>query len=390
MLLSIALIILISLTMAAIFDRLHLPRLIAFLLSGILLGPALLNLIHPNLLFNASDLRTIALVVILIRAGLSLKFSDLKALGLPALMLAFIPASIEMVAIGFIAPMFFDITTLEAFMLGAVIAAVSPAVIVPRMIKLIQEKRGTDKKLPQLVLAAASVDDVFVIIVFMSLLESYQRDIELTRFFLSIPLTLLSGLFIGIGIGWILSLFFKRYHMRDTMKVLIIISLSFLLISIEEVTRGLLPFSGLIAVLFLAISIDRFHARLAERLVHKFEKVWIISEIMLFVLIGALLEFTFVTQHGLWILIVLAVALGFRMLAVWLVSFKTQAIRKEKLFLMIAYLPKATVQAAIGAIPLSLNMESGPLILTASVLSILITAPLGAWLIDKTSRKWIN
>jgi len=390
MLLSLSFIIIISLTVAAIFDRLKFPRMIAFLVSGVLLGPSILNLIDPTIMQNATDLRTIALVVILIRAGLSLKMEDIRQIGLPALLLSFIPATFEMVAIGLIAPLLFDISMIEAFMMGAVIAAVSPAVVVPRMIKLIREKRGTDKKIPQLVLAAASMDDVYVIIIFMSLLKSYQSDLNIFRMILSVPLTILSGLFIGIGIGWLMVHIFKKFHMRDTIKVLILLAISFLMVSIEQVTHDLFPFSGLIAILFMGITIDRLYTRLAERLVLKFEKIWIMSEIMLFVLIGALIDFSVLKNLGPIILVLILSALIFRLLGVYLVSLSVDSNFKEKCFLMISYLPKATVQAAIGAIPLSLGMKSGSLILAAAVISILFTAPIGAILIDFYSKRLLK
>jgi solute carrier family 9B (sodium/hydrogen exchanger), member 1/2 len=390
MLLSISLIIFTSLSVAWILSKIKMPRIIGFMIAGIILGPYLLDMIDPSILDLSTDLRVIALVVILIRAGLSLKIKDIKAVGLQAFLLSLIPASIEMVAIGFIAPLFFDISTLEAFMMGAIVAAVSPAVVVPRMIELIKQKRGTSKKIPQLILGAASMDDIYVIIIFTSFINAYQSHVNLIFTIISIPISILTGALFGLLFGLFLIWLFKKYHMRDTIKVLIIFGFAFLMVSIEKNISSLVPFSGLIGVVSLGITIDRFYEKLAHRLVLKFEKIWVISEMMLFVLIGAVINIHVIPQTGLFVLMLIVIAMCFRMIGVFISLLSFDATKKEKLFIGISYMPKATVQAAIGAIPLSLGVPGGEIILIVAVMSILITAPLGAFLIDYSSPKLLS
>jgi solute carrier family 9B (sodium/hydrogen exchanger), member 1/2 len=390
MLLSISLIIFTSLSVAWILSKIKMPRIIGFMIAGIILGPYLLDMIDPSILDLSTDLRVIALVVILIRAGLSLKIKDIKAVGLQAFLLSLIPASIEMVAIGFIAPLFFDISTLEAFMMGAIVAAVSPAVVVPRMIELIKQKRGTSKKIPQLILGAASMDDIYVIIIFTSFINAYQSHVNLIFTIISIPISILTGALFGLLFGLFLIWLFKKYHMRDTIKVLIIFGFAFLMVSIEKNISSLVPFSGLIGVVSLGITIDRFYEKLAHRLVLKFEKIWVISEMMLFVLIGAVINIHVIPQAGLFVLMLIVIAMCFRMIGVFISLLSFDATKKEKLFIGISYMPKATVQAAIGAIPLSLGVPGGEIILIVAVMSILITAPLGAFLIDYSSPKLLS
>lgn len=378
MLFSISLIIFGSLILSFVMTKIKLPRIIGFMIAGILLGPYVLDLIDLAILDVSSELRLIALIVILIRAGLSLKMKDIKEIGSRAFLLSMIPASIEMVAIGLLAPIFFDITTLEAFILGSVIAAVSPAIIVPRMIELIKLKRGTNKKIPQLILAAASMDDVYVIIIFTSLIQAYSANTNFIFSIISIPLSIISGTLIGISIGYLLVLFFKKYHLRDTLKVLIIFGFAFLIVSLEKIISSMIPFSGLIGVIFIGITIDRFYERLANRLVLKFEKIWVISEIMLFVLVGAVINIYLINDAGLWVIMLIMIALIFRISGVFLSLIKSRFNHREKLFVGVSYIPKATVQAAIGAVPLSLGLPSGDLILVIAVISIIITAPIGA------------
>ncbi|MFP4478951.1 MAG: cation:proton antiporter [Candidatus Izemoplasmatales bacterium] len=386
MFLSLALIILISISLFLIFDKLHLPGLLAFLITGIILGPFVLDLINENILNISADLRKIALVVILIRAGLSLDINDLKAVGRPALMLSFLPALFEITFIGLVAPLIFNITSLEGFILGSVIAAVSPAVIVPRMIHFIQNKRGTEEKIPQLILASSSIDDIFVIVVFTIFIQIYEsQTIELNQV-LFLPLSLILGVLSGFMVGFLLVYIFKKIHLRDTLKVLILFAVSFLFIALEDY----MPISGLLAIISLGITVLSLYPLLANRLTSKFSKIWVIAEMMLFVLIGAAVDITLFKSIGLFALLLVFSALVFRMFGVVLSISKTKFNIKEKAFICFSFIPKATVQAAIGAIPLSLGIPGGELILAISVLSIFLTAPIGAILIDQTGPKLLQ
>ena len=385
MFLSLGLIILLSISLYAIFTWLKLPGLLAFLITGILLGPYVIDVIDQTILGISAELRKIALVVILIRAGLSLDINDLKKVGRSAILLSFIPATFEIIAIGLLAPLLFDISMLQAFIMGAVIAAVSPAVIVPRMIDLIHKKKGTNKQIPQLVLAASSIDDIFVIIVFTILVQVYEAQSFAFTDVLLLPISLLGGIILGFLIGYGLVYLFKHMHFRDTLKVLILFAISFLLIYAED----FLPISGLLAIITLGITIFSFYPILASRLTLKFSKIWVVSEMMLFVLIGAAVDIFLFKTIGWLTLVLLLVSLLARSFGVQLSILKSHFFVKEKIFINFAYLPKATVQAAIGAIPLSLGMAGGELILAVSVLSIFITAPIGAILIDQTANKLI-
>lgn len=382
MFLSISLIILISITLFYIFDKLHLPGLLAFLITGIILGPFVFDLISHQILDISSELRKIALVVILIRAGLSLDIKDLKAVGRPAILLSFLPALFEILAIGLLAPLFFNLTSIEAFILGSVIAAVSPAVIVPRMIQLIEKKKGTKEKIPQLILASASVDDIFVIIVFTIFLQVYESNqLEWSQILL-LPISLIFGIILGFVIGVFFVFVFKKLHVRDTIKVLILFALSFLMIVLEDY----LPISGLLGIITLAITIFSLYPILAHRLTSKFSKIWVVAEMMLFVLIGAAVDINLFLSIGLITLLFLLLSLFVRLLGVFISIIKTNFNSKEKIFIGLSFIPKATVQAAIGAIPLSMGIPGGKIILAISVLSIFLTAPLGAVLIDQTSN----
>jgi len=390
MLFSISIITLTALLLSQLFIKLKLPGIIGMLLSGIILGPFVLDLIDPSILTLSADLRQIALIVILIRAGLSLDLEDLKKVGRPALLLSFIPASIEMVAVIIFAPLFFGISYLDAAIMGAIIAAVSPAVVVPRMIKLMESGYGKEKKIPQLIMAGASIDDVYVIVIFTSLIQVYQGSTVSLLTFLFIPISIILGVFLGILSGLVLSSFFKKFHMRDTLKVLIIFSIGFLFIVLEKTIYGFLPISGLVGIMALGGTILKKHMVLAKRLVGKFEKIWVIAEIMLFVLVGAAVDISVIANVGLFALLLIVISMVFRMFGVFISLIKTRLNQKEKLFVGISYAPKATVQAAIGAIPLSLGISSGNLILTVAVLAIIITAPFGAILMDKTYKKLLE
>lgn len=385
MLLSIALIVLISLMLGKIFKLMNIPSIIGMLLTGILLGPFVFNLIDGRILAISSELRQMALIVILLRAGLALKLEDLKKIGRPALFMAFLPASFELVAVIFLGQWLFHLSFLEAAILGAILSAVSPAVVVPKMIKLIDSGYGSKKRIPQLILSAASLDDVYVIILFTSFLQSFlQGDFSYAMVY-QVPLSIILGIALGLGFGFISVKFFVKFHMRDTIKVLLLFAISFLFIVLEESLKPMLFISGLLAVMTLGGMIHHRYAVLAKRLVNKFEKIWVIAEIMLFVLVGAAVDISVVPSIGFHAVILIFTALVFRMIGVYVALIKTGFTRKEKLFVSLSYIPKATVQAAIGAIPLSLGVPSGYLMLTVAVLAILITAPLGAFAIDLTS-----
>lgn len=390
MLLSLALIVLLSLLLSQIFIKLKLPGLVAMLLTGIILGPYVLNLIDSNILDLSLDLRQIALIVILLRAGLTLDLKDLKRVGRPALLLSFVPATFELIAVIIFAPMLFHITYLEAALMGSVLAAVSPAVVVPRMIKLIESNRGTKKSIPQMIMAGASVDDIYVIVLFTSFLEMMQNNSFSMISFIMLPLTIFTGIILGITSGLFLVWLFKKVHIRDTIKVMIIFSFAFLMIVLQEWAKPVLSFSGLIGVMTMGIVILKKYALLAKRIIGKFEKIWVFAEIILFVLVGAAVDISVIPTIGTTVILLIFIALILRSIGVYITLIKTDLSIKERLFVIVSYLPKATVQAAIGSIPLGLGLPGGQLILSVAVLSILITAPLGAILIDSTAKKWLK
>lgn len=387
MLLSISLIIIISLILGEGFKFLKLPPILGMLATGILMGPHLLDLININILNISAELRQIALIVILIRAGLSLNLNDLKKVGRPAILLSFVPATIEILAITFLAPLILGVSYTTALIMGAVVAAVSPAVVVPKMIGLINNGYGQDKKVPQMILAGASMDDVYVIVLFYAFLKLGQGESFSFSTIINVPISIILGIGIGFLLGYLISLFFKKLHMRDTVKILIIFALAFLFVALENSLSKIITISGLIAVMSFGISLNNFYPELTERIVKRFEKIWFISEIMLFVLVGALVDVRVLIDVGLLAIALIILSMIFRMIGVYLSLIKTKFNRKEKLFTAISYMPKATVQAAIGAIPLSLGIAHGELILMVSVLAIIITAPVGAVLMDKTYKK---
>ncbi len=390
MLTSLALIFLVGLALGSIFNKLKLPSLLGMLLTGIILSPYALDLLDSSILAISADLRQLALVIILTRAGLALDIRDLKKVGRPAILMCFVPALFEIVGIILIAPKLLGVSILDAAIMGAVVAAVSPAVIVPRMLKLIEGKYGTDKSIPQLIMAGASVDDVFVIVLFTSFIGlSNGGTISAVSFF-KIPISIFTGLILGILFGLCLSLLFKRFHFRDSAKVIIILSLSFLLITLEKQLNGIVPLSGLLAIMTMGATILKKNDILAKRLSGKFSKLWVGAEVLLFVLVGATVDLKYATSAGLIIIIVILLALLLRMLGVFICLLYTPLTKKERLFCMIAYIPKATVQAAIGSIPLSMGLPCGKMVLTVAVLSILITAPLGALGVDLSYKKLLQ
>lgn len=390
MLTSLALIFLCGLLFGTLFSKLKLPPLLGMLLTGIVLGPYALSLLDPSILSISADLRQLALIIILTRAGLNLDLASLKKVGRPAILMCFVPACFEIGGMLLLAPPLLHISLLEAAIMGTVVAAVSPAVIVPKMLHLMETGYGTKQSIPQLIMAGASVDDVFVIVLFTSFTGLAQGHQISAVSFLSIPVSILLGLLVGAIIGMLLALLFARFHMRDSVKVLLILSLSFLLVALENTVKSTVPFSGLLAVMSLNIAVQRKRTEVAVRLSAKFSKLWVAAELILFVLVGATVDLSYVTTAGLAAVIVILGVLLFRMLGVCVCLLKTTLQKKERLFCMLAYLPKATVQAAIGSLPLSMGLACGNIVLTVAVLSILITAPLGAFLIDLTYKKLLK
>ena len=390
MLFSIALILLLGLLLSSFFQKIKLPGLLGMIIVGIILSPYALNLIDESILNISADLRQIALVIILTRAGLALDLSDLKKVGRPAILMCFVPACIEMLGTILIAPVLFGITHLEAAIMGSVLAAVSPAVIVPRMIRLIEEEYGTDKGIPELLLAGASVDDVFVIVMFTAFTSLVSTGELSVISFLQIPVSIILGIAAGILVGSLLIRFFRRFHMRDSVKLLIILSFSFLLIELQNRLEGIIPVSGLLAIMSLGIVMKKNYPVLAQRLSGKYNKLWVAAEVFLFVLVGATVDLRYAVSAGMNAILLLLAALLFRMLGVALSLIKTNLSHRERLFCMLAYLPKATVQAAIGAIPLSMGLACGQIVLTVAVLSILITAPLGAVCVDNLYTRLLH
>lgn len=386
MLLSLALIFLCGMILGKIFSLLKLPSLLGLIITGIILGPYCLNLLDNSILSISADLRELALIIILTHAGLNLDIEDLKKVGRPAVLMCFVPASFEIIGMVLIAPKLFDITLLEAALMGSVVAAVSPAVLVPKMLKLMEEKYGTNKSIPQLLMAGASVDDIFVIVLFASFTSLVKGGSVSALDFVKIPTSIIFGLLAGILIAFILAKFFTKFHIRDSAKVVIILSISFILVTIEnsisKLFGGIIGFSGLLAVMSTGAYLKSKKAELAKRLSLKYSKLWVAAEIMLFVLVGAAVNINYALNTGLTGIILIFGALIFRMLGVLVSLIKTRLNKKERIFSMIAYCPKATVQAAIGSIPLSLGFASGEIILTIAVLAILITAPLGAFGIE--------
>lgn len=386
MLISLSLLILLALSLGAIFEKIRLPKLIGLLISGIILGPFSLDLIDSSILDISAELRQIALVIILLRAGLSLDIKELKEVGITALLLSFLPATFEIVGITIIGPLLFGISLVEALILGSVLAAVSPAVVVPKMIELIAEKRGTTKKIPQMILAASSLDDVYVIVLFTSFLSMYESNTFEIKALLSIPVSIILGAIAGYIVSIGLVFFFKKFHIRDSVKVLILLSFGFILLYLEDY----MMISGLIGVMTLGLIISYHYEILAIRLQSKFSKIWVFAEILLFVLIGSALNLDGLKDTVLLIIVMIFFGLIFRLLGVFVSLFRSNLNHKEKLFLGFSYLPKATVQAAIGSIPLQMGVKSGDLILSTAVVAILLTAPLGAFLIDMTKKKLLH
>ena len=396
MLTSLAFIFLAGLAMAGICGRLGLPRIIGMLFTGILLGPNVFNLLDSSILLISPQLRQMALIIILLKAGLSLNLSDLRQVGRPAVMMSFVPASFEILAFLLFGPFILGISRVEAALLGSVLAAVSPAVVIPRMVQLMEEKYGTDKSIPQMIMAGASCDDIFVIVLFSTFLGMAQGESVRAADFLNIPVSIVLGILLGAVFGYGLSCFFerayeKKHYIRNSMKVGVVLGMSFLLMSVEAWLEDVVSVSGLLAVVSMACMIKIKSAPIvSKRLSEKFGKLWVAAEVMLFVLVGAAVDIRYTMGAGAAAVLMIAIALGFRAVGVCLCLAGTKLNRRERLFGIIAYLPKATVQAAIGSVPLAAGLPCGQLVLSVAVLSILITAPLGAVGMDLTYRKFLE
>lgn len=396
MLTSLSLIFLVGLAMGAICSRLKLPRILGMLATGIVLGPYVLDFLDPSILSISADLRKMALVIILLKAGLSLNIADLKKVGRPAVMLSFVPASCEIIGYILFAPVILGLSHIEAAVMGAVLSAVSPAVVIPRMVQLMETKYGTQKAIPQMIMAGASCDDIFVIVLFTTFLSMAQGGSASLTVFLNIPVSIILGVLLGAVVGYGLCLFFetayaRRHYVRNSMKVIIVLGFSFLLIAIEGWLEGKIAVSGLLAVVSMACVLKaKSTAFVSKRLSEKFGKLWLAAEVILFVLVGAAVDIRYTLEAGLSAVLMIFVALLFRTVGVLLCTFKTTLTAKERTFCVIAYLPKATVQAAIGSVPLAAGLPCGKIVLSVAVMAIIITAPLGALGIDMTYKKFLE
>lgn len=396
MLTSLALIFLVGLSFAAICQMIHLPRIIGMLLTGIILGPYVLDFLDPSILSISAELRKMALIIILLKAGLSLNLKDLKQVGRPAVLMSFLPATFEIIGYVIFAPIILGISRVSAAVMGAVLAAVSPAVVVPRMVNLMEEKYGTDKSIPQLIMAGASCDDIFVIVLFTTFLGMAQGEGARIADFINIPVSIVLGVILGAIVGLILSLFFEtayahKHCIRNSTKVIIVLGVSFVLVAIEGWLTDIVAVSGLLAVVSMACILKvKCPQSVSGRLSEKFGKLWIAAEVILFVLVGAAVDIRYMAKAGIYAVVMIFVALIFRACGVVCCMIKTKLSFRERMFCVMAYLPKATVQAAIGSIPLAAGLECGQIVLSVAVLGIIITAPLGAFLMDISYKKLLN
>lgn len=392
MLTSLALIFLVGLAMAAMVQQLKLPRIIGMLITGIVVGPYVLDWLDPSILSISADLRQMALIIILLKAGLSLNLSDLKKVGRPAVMMSFVPASFEILGYVLLAPRLLGVTVMEAAVMGAVLGAVSPAVVVPRMVNLMETGYGTKQGIPQMILAGASCDDIFVIVLFTTFTGMAQGGTPKVMDFANIPISIVLGVALGAGVGWLLSSFFEtayahRHCVRNSTKVIVVLGVSFTLMAVETWLEGVVSVSGLLAVVSMACVVKiKSPTSVSQRLSEKFGKLWIAAEVLLFVLVGAAVDVRYTLGAGGAAVLMIACALLFRAVGVCLCVAGTKLTGKERLFCVIAYLPKATVQAAIGSVPLAMGLSCGPIVLSVAVLGILITAPLGAIGMDLTHQ----
>ena len=396
MLTSLSFIFLVGLAMGAICQKLKLPRIIGMLATGIVPGPYVLDFLDPSILSISADLRKMALIIILLKAGLSLNLDDLKKVGRPAIMMSFVPASFEIIGYLLFAPSILGITRVEAAVMGSVLAAVSPAVVVPRMVQLMENKYGTEKAIPQMIMAGASCDDIFVIVLFTTFLSMAQGGSADIKAFANIPISIILGIILGAIVGYLLYLFFetayaKKHYVRNSMKIIIVLGFSFLLIAIEGGLEGKIAMSGLLAVVSMACVLRmKCTSFVSKRLSEKFGKLWLAAEVILFVLVGAAVDIRYTLDAGLAAVAMIFAALIFRSFGVWLCTVKTSLTLKERAFCVIAYLPKATVQAAIGSVPFAAGLPCGKIVLSVAVMAIIITAPLGAFGMDFTYKKFLH
>lgn len=390
MLTSLSLVFLLGMLLSRAFQKIRLPGLLGMLVTGMILGPYALNMLDGSILGISADLRQIALIIILTRAGLSLDIQDLKKVGRPAVLMCFVPACFEIMGMILLAPRLLGISVLDAAIMGAVVGAVSPAVIVPKMLNLMEKGYGVKKSIPQLILAGASVDDVFVIVLFTAFTGLAQGGTFSPASILSIPVSIGTGIAAGGLAGILLALFFQKVHIRDSAKVVILLSISFLMIELENRLKGYVPFSGLLAVMSIGIALQKKRYEAAARLSVKYSKLWVAAEVLLFVLVGATVDISYAMKAGAAAVILIFGVLIFRMAGVFFCLLGTDINRKERLFCMIAYMPKATVQAAIGGVPLAMGLGCGKIVLTVAVLAILITAPLGAFGVEQTYKRLVK
>lgn len=396
MLASLSLIFLVGLAMGAICQKLKMPRIIGMLVTGIVLGPYVLDFLDPSILSISSELRKLALIIILLKAGLSLDLKDLKKAGRPAILMSFVPATCEIAGYILFAPLLLGINRIEAAVMGAVLGAVSPAVVIPRMVMLMEEKYGTKKAIPQMIMAGASCDDIFVIVLFTTFLSMAQGGSADIIDFVNIPVSIVLGILLGAVTGYGLYLFFEtsyahKHCVRNSTKVIIVLGFSMLLVSAEGWLEGNVSVSGLLAVVSMACVIKiKSTVFVSKRLSEKFGKIWIAAEVVLFVLVGAAVDIRYTLSAGIAAVFMIFIALIFRTAGVLICTIKTKLNMKERIFCVIAYLPKATVQAAIGSVPLAAGLACGKIILSVAVLAIIITAPLGALGIDNTYKKLLE
>ncbi len=390
MLFSLSLLFLVALTLSKLCKLIKIPSLIGMLITGIILGPTCINALDLELLQISSHLREIALIIILIRAGLNIDWHKLKDAGKSTVFMCFVPAVFEMILVTAVAPIFLSMNYREAFLLATILAAVSPAVIVPKMLQLQEEGYGKEKSIPQVIMASASVDDIFVIVLFTTTLQSFINSDINTGYLLQIPTSIILGIVGGIISGIIMVWFFKKYKMRDSVKVMIILSYGFIAVTLQDQMIGSIGFSGLLSIMVMGITLKLRYSKVSDRLAMKFSKLWVPFEILLFVLVGAGLDLQLVTNSGVTIIVLIIIALIARSVGVYVSLLGSIFTKRERMFMAFAYLPKATVQAAIGGIPLASGLVCGEIILTVAILSILISAPIGSIIIDKTYKKLLN
>lgn len=390
MILSLGLILILGFIIGWLLSKIKIPGLVGMIIVGLLIGPYCLGLIDEKILSISTELRQVALVIILTRSGLNLDIDSLRKIGRPAILMSFIPATLEIIGTTLISQLLLEITIFESILLGTVLAAVSPAVVSPRMIKLIEERFGENHQVPKLILAGSSVDDIYVIVLFYTFLGLVGNN---TFDFVSItmiPVTIILGVLLGIIVGLILSYILKKTNFKTAINILIIISSSFLMIGLENMLKDYISISSLLGIMVTGIVLLFRNKEKAKQLSDGYNNLWIFFEIILFVLVGATVDFSYAINNGLIAILILMIGLLFRTLGVLLCLIKTKLTFKERLFTILAYIPKATVQASIGGIALSLGLSCGSIILTVSVISILITAPIGAILIDNLSSKLLD